>query len=325
MLGTALLLMILLTGGQQVPASTDDEELGKAAQSPFLIARYVQTHGRIEWKPLWKALGIGTDGGNPHLPVCEGPGQCTAESIPFGVPESFQIILRLNHEISDFAVFLRFQQAGPLGQDKWKFTGYYQPNVKYFRPEHKLLSFGGKPFLLLTEQGISGTGVYAKWESIFDLSGMKFEPVFSYVEEGHALGCYLPADRTVHGFLASFESGPRDILRIHYLVEYTNECAGDPPIRLGRTEANTVYARSRVGKFRFDPKLSSAPEKEIQRVYQDFDSSMTKQEFLHYNFENLKRIASGPKGRTKTWLSRFLNRCKETPEKQELERLLAVN
>ena len=55
------------------------------------------------------------------------------------------------------------------------------PLVKYFRPEHRVTRFGGKPFLIVTGQGISGSGISSKIESWIDLTREEFEPVLNFM------------------------------------------------------------------------------------------------------------------------------------------------
>jgi hypothetical protein len=114
-------------------------------------------------RPLWQALGIKDE--SVFLPACEedfkGVPPCSSEVITITEPP--QVILLLEHRESSFQVFLRYEN---VGSSQWRVSGAYAPNVKYFRPEHRILRFGAKPFLVITEQGISGSGVSSKDPSV---------------------------------------------------------------------------------------------------------------------------------------------------------------
>jgi hypothetical protein len=51
---------------------------------------------------------------------------------------------------------------------------------------------------------------------------------------------------------------------------------------------------------------------------------MSNEDFLRFNFSNLRGIAIGPASRPKNWLTQFLKSCQETSEKAHLQRLLAI-
>lgn len=55
----ALLLLVATTLAWS--QNNTDAELREAAKSPYAIARFIRTHTRINWEPLWKSLGLGSE------------------------------------------------------------------------------------------------------------------------------------------------------------------------------------------------------------------------------------------------------------------------
>jgi hypothetical protein len=323
MVRRSLVLAVLAAISLSSPVSSraDDDDLAKAARSPFQLERFLRTHTGFDWKVLWKALDISDKNETPFLGTCEEPGDCTAE---MAWSDGSGTILRLNHTRSDFSVFLRFHREGQLNplQDNWKFLGYYQPNVKYFRPVHRVLSVEGLRLLSITEQGGAGSGLSVELNNLFDLSRPGFTPVLSFVEHGHFSDLTSIPGREVSGFLASVEPGRPDVIKIHYIARHF---AYDVP--LGRTQADAVYTRTGRGKFRFDPKQSSTSEKEIDALYVRVDGledvARYSADFLRCNFANLKQIASGPPTPARRWLKGFLKWFPDTAQSHELQQLLS--
>jgi len=313
----ASLVLLLIACSPAARPQDTDSALGAAARSPYAIKRFVDTHDQVQWDALWAALHIGDD---VFAQPCDSQRDCSAELIVVQGSVNRQIILRLNWGGNFRAVFLRFHaNASPRAtQTVWRCEGSFEPNVKYFRPEHHLISLGGKPFLLVSEQAWSGSGLSVKTISGFDLSRRRFEAAFKYVAEGHVdFPCAV--SREVRGYPYSFEQGPTEKLRIRYRVQYyIDECgaAQGTRIELGSASTDAVYARTGNDDFNIDP--SSASAKEIGAVYWSWDPSLSDEDFLHYNFDNLSRIATGPRDRRRRWLGRFLAGCADTPEKGRL-------
>ena len=302
-----------------LPAPADnDAALRVAARSPYLIKRFFDSHESFTLDALWAALHI------PSATIpqrCNSPRDCTAELIAVPVSAEPQVILRLNFG-DVLPVFLRFDQSTGPGGKIWKLAGFFAAFSRYFRCEHQLISLGGRPFLLVSDQAEAGTGLSVKRVSGFDLDRRGFKPAFAYVAAGYMMR-FCDVNRDVSGYPYSFEKGPVEKLRIRYRARYsthycTNNQVSDDEIELGSTSADAVYTRTGDADFKLDP--SSTNAKEIEVVYRDWDSEpgLSDQDFLRYNFENLNRIASGPANRRKRWLARFLADCVDTPERRRL-------
>jgi len=307
-----LLLMVCLAARADVA-----EDLVAAARSPYELARFVESHTDFDWAPLWKALGI--EDADVFLLVCEDTGNgivpCSAELIT--VVEPFQLILILR-ESHGFQVFLRYLRADANG---WHFAGAYAPRMKYFEPEHRLVRLRTKPFLTVTSQGFTGTGVSSKIENWIDLTGQNFKPVLQFTSEGH----YSPSNgigRTVSGQLVSFEQDPVEAIRVARSIEFEAYEDGDEGTLIGGCSDEAVYTRGSRGDFELDPELSSVSAEDIETFYENLLSDYTDADFLEFNFEGLKEVATGDDDKAREWLSNFLTCCRDTDEAKELKALL---
>jgi hypothetical protein len=294
-----------------------DEDLAKAAKSPYEIARFVDTHVTFDWEPLWKALGIPKD--QVFIQPCgtmSGPKRdCSEELIT--VLDPFQVILILRHDLAEPEVYLRFlRPSGPDGSGPWKFGGYYAPYVKYFEPRHRPLRFGRKSFFLVTRQGASGSGLSSEVEDWVDLSSPKFEPVFSLTTQGHDSGMPDRIGIETIATVVSMETDPAASLKVAYDIRFTHN--GEV---LGGRSDTAVYVRH-GGSFSFDAGRSKTPEADIENLYNIGDDHPSNEDYLRYLLVDLKKIATGPAGEQKDWLKRFLMECGDTAEKRELQALL---
>lgn len=196
-------------------------DLAQAAESPYEIERFVETHAVFDCHPLWKAVKL-TD--HTGLPACEerlhAGRDCSSELISVLEPE--QTIVLLRHNISGFEVYLRYvPEKSSSGGSQWRWVGHYQPKVKYFPPRARIVRFG-----------------------------------------------------------------------------------------------------SPDAEFVLDEKRSGVSAKQIEDLYEDLDSEIINEDFLKYDLESLKEIASGAEAPQKRRLRDFLANCGETPEKQQLRAAL---
>ncbi len=288
-------------------------DLERAAQSPYDIQEFVDTHAAFKWNPLWRALKLTDD---TFLPECE-ERSCSAKLISVGSPE--QVIVILHHEPSWFEVYLRFVPVPSNGERRWRFAGHYQPNVKYFPPRHRIAQFGQRPYLVVTEQGVSGTGVSSEVETWIDLTISEMRSVFSYTSKGYSQPFPRGVSRAERATILSLKSDPTESIRVQYSVEFETEDASGRSIRLGRRMDTAVYTRQRPGEdFTLDGRQSPGFSDEVDALYNDFDGDPKNEDFLKFDFTFLKKLASGPNGASKRWLRQFLANCGETTEKKQL-------
>jgi len=307
LLRLAIAVLLLPVAGA---AASVDEELVQAAKSPYDIARFVDTHISFQWEPLWKTLGLENDGDLFTEPCERG---CSEELVT--VLDPFQVILILRHDWRE--VYLRFlRKTGPDNSGPWEFGGYYSPLVKYFEPRHHTLRFGKKPFLIVTEQGVSGTGVASEVDAWLDLTLPKFEPVFSLTTDGHNDVHPDNVGLKTNAVVISMESDPTERVEVVYSVRFTHE--GET---LAERSDTAVYTR-RGDEFVFDAGRSKISKADIDNIYGLEDDHPSNEDYLRYLLPELKKIAAGPENETKDWLKRFLEECDNTVEKREIQAVL---
>jgi hypothetical protein len=290
------------------------DENPRPAKSPYEIEQYINRHRDIHWKPLLEGFGIHT----PDLPLHCGSldlDPCTAETIE--VPGKPQVLLRIKGAWWQ-ETYWRFLKKG----SSWRFSGSFAPFVKYFKPRHRIVSFGGKPFLLVNGQGEAGSGLSSEYQYWFDLTLPKFVPVFGFAVKGHLSMLGLGVSQTIEAHVRSLEAGPTQRIRIARRAEFMFEGATDQ-IPLGSRSADTVYTRQPNGMFALDGAASTCSKEDVDDIYDGF-TWLSKGEFLRFDFDRLKPVAAGPDVLEKSSLKKFLTFCEYTPEKQTLERLLAA-
>jgi hypothetical protein len=293
------------------------EDLASAAKSPYEIARFVDTHITFRWEPLWKSLGIQNDVFMQPCGELNGAKRdCSEEFIT--IPDPFQVILILRHGLAMPEVYLRFlRERGTGTTAPWKFGGYYSPLVKYFEPRHRMLRFGMKPFLVVTRQGISGSGWSSEIDDWIDLTTEKFEPVFSLTTKGHYSGEPDDVGLDTAALVVSTEPSPVEWIQVAYTARFSHS---GKAFRSFRSD-NAVYVRRGEG-FVFDATRSKTPRADIDNLYDINFDQPSREDYLRYLLPDLKKIAAGRAGDLKDWLTRFLATCENTREERELELLL---
>ena len=322
-----LFWFLLLFHGLTIAA--DGRDIATLANSPEELARFVNTNDDFDWGPLWKALKVRTYvaftyDGELFLPPCEsdshGMAPCSGELI--GV-DPLQTVLVLEHKLSGFRVFLRYERSN---DGAWQFSGAYEPFAKYFPLTHRLIHLGTKPFLIVTEQGAAGTGLSSMIESWFDLTRKNFEPALRFTSaveyETYAKGI----GRNTTGKVVAITAQPVDRVTVDYRVEFEGYGTDGDRIPVGSRRDRVVYTRTSSGIFDLDQKLSTVGSSEVKAFYDFSKADFDAVEFLKFNFRKLREIAGGNGGNPKSraWLTEFLQSGIDTPEARQLRTLLTA-
>jgi hypothetical protein len=313
----ARLLRIVMALSLPVVAFTaTDDDLARAAKSPYAIADFVKTHEVSNWAPLWRALEI-----NEHsvqLTPCGLRPECRAELIAV---DPLQVILLLRGGIIGWEeVFLRFRRSGsPDEPGPWRLAGHYSNLARQVKPRHELVQLGGGPYLLLTresqEVGVGWRSVDQIW---FDLTAKTFEPVFYLAIEDADSGLMGRVALHSRTKVLSFESQPVERITVAYEVGFGYPFLSAADNGLGSRSAKAVYVR-RGAKFVFDAGLSDTPEAEIDKLYNFYvDHLPSNEDLLRYLLPRLKEVASGTNKEHIDWLKNFLTLCEDTPEKRQI-------
>lgn len=290
--------------------SLSAQDITVAAKSPYDLATFVQTHQDFDWEPLWNFSAVSERG--PFLPRCNqnfsGVAPCSSEIIAITPGD---VILLLEHLESFFQVYLRYHRTDAGG---WRITASYTPLVKYFRPEHSLRTLGAKQFLVVTSQGISGTGLSSELEDWFDLTKEAFMPVLTFIRNGHYYPFPSGIAREVRGTLVSASARPVEQITVSFDAAFENtEKDGTRTPLFSRTD-RVVFTRSATGEF---------TTHEIEPFYDILDDpDPGPAAFLRFAWKPLASIAANPRDKLFPWLAAYLKTCPNTPESRKLKALL---
>lgn len=294
-----------------------DPELLRAARSPYELARYVNSHADIDWRALWVALG---GAGNAALGCGNAfSGDYPCSAIAMTVKDPDQVIVILERKYIG-AGYLRFQQDA---KSAWRLTGQFEAYVKNHPVRHELFRFGGKPFLKVSMQGMSGSGLDSEFEDWFDLTLRSFEPVFGVTVQGfHMRVGFGPSSKLKTVVRSQVLDGGVEEIQVSAVVQFSLRGEQD----LGSETFTGVYRRG-LGQRKFSFvsatwRGAAMSETEFSRVANIPEEGPSNEKLLVYAFDGLKRVAAGKDVGAKNWLRFALTQCKDTPERRTLLGLL---
>lgn len=297
--------------------NAQEAEIVGAGKSPFDLARYIDSHPTIDWKPLWTAMG---NGGDPpkELPRCAPYPVgifCSTELITVINPS--QVIVLVHADSSGYDAYLRFREQ----KGSWKFAGYY---LAYVLPRrHELFRFGDKYFLKIAESGVRASDFALELERWFDLTQATFEPVFSFPVQASLNAWTFGIGRQMDGYAVQGRNSAVETISLNLNVSFFF-AASD----LGSQSYGATYERS-PGETKFKIKSatspfgsrSTIPTKSFEEMADIINGPSTEQ-ILVYALSGLKKLATGKDAETKEDLKRMLEKCEDTPEKRTLLELL---
>lgn len=283
-----------------------EPEIARAAKSPYDLARYIDSHEKIDWPTLWRALGIKPDLGLS----CSS--DCVTELIVVENPEQAILIVEA---FLQYDVYLRF---GKGAAGNWRFGGEYHAWIRGEHPRrHEIYRVGNTRFLRVLRQGPRGSGVDAEVEDWLDLSRTGVQPVFSFTVRGHEDVLGVGISREIDADASA--TSPTEI-ELNSTV-YFSCPTGD----LGRFEFVGVYRRAPGGNFALQEAHAAYPPALIPN--QDFKGlseigGLSQEIEVKYTLPRLKEIAAGNNDDAKKWLKYLLSRTGDTPEKRALLALM---
>ncbi|HEV8145398.1 MAG TPA: hypothetical protein VGP79_03415 [Bryobacteraceae bacterium] len=302
----ALLALLVVCAGLH---ADDAADLARAAKSPYLLKRYLESHVGINLDPLWTTVPPG----ELIFVNCESA-PCTTELV--SVQADRQVILVVNDSQRNSQAYLRFQR--PEGTAQWRITGVSSVGVKYFPPRHRLIQFGNKPFFCATGQGAAGSGLSTEWESCYDLTAKGFEPAFEYSPKGNFWTLFALSIKW-SGTIISMDPGPVETIRICVRTEFS-VARDETSLPLGDRTDMLVYSR-RPGtpSFKLDRRQSTISQADVAALFENVDFQLG--DFLRWDLPALKRIAVGSDSPARRWLIDVLKEV-QGPERNALATLI---
>lgn len=301
--------------------------------SPYDIESFVNAHPQAALAELWQRLGIHrlnlTEGWQTYAdaaPFLANCNACSAQSFEYDLDDESgsEVLLRIEDRLPESCRYLIFKWRGRSGS--WRLIGHVDHDFgKYSMPQHLVVLSNGKPWLVVKEQGGSGSGVALYFDRLFLVDCGVLKEVMQYTSEGHQATFTYEPEREFSGRILDCElrNGIARI-EIEFVVTYVR---GD--LSKQEQDASLFTKRQKATFFRplshktsrLDTTNSDLSQEELDAVYNV--DSLTNEGFLKYNFKELSRLATGVDKNRREWLKRFLEVCKGSEEKSRLRALLA--
>jgi hypothetical protein len=182
-------------------------------------------------------------------------------------------------------------------------------------PRHSVFLSGGKSWLVVEAQDVSGSGVALYSDHIFAVDNHSVKEVLSYPAEGHQEGSSYDPARDFSARIIGYEKkNDRATFKVEFTVTYSSYGLSNKEITICSKKQNAVYVQQRdLGKYRLDVAQSDLSIRESESVY-NIDS-LSGEEFLRYNHNELMKIARGRNKQSIEWLSNYLDQCLGSPHK----------
>lgn len=281
-----------------------------APLSPFDLAQSIDSGTSIEWNLTWTRLGR-SEAPPQLLPECGSPAYSPCSTELISVPNPSQVILLVQPDMPRADFYLRFIKKGT----GWKFTGYQAAPLKYYPRRHEMMQFANKPFLRVSVQGESGTGLASEIEEWFDLTLPTFDPVFSFPVQGHRDMLPLDISREVRGYATENRTSGAEVIDLSLLVRFSFDGK-----TLGELNFLGVYERS-PGSAKFSLGHATIPNKDFEDMTRMYEGPKI-EKLLVYVLPELKKLATSSDTKTREDLRLLLDQSRDTPEKRELKALL---
>ena len=310
-----------------IPTSENFDKL--RSLSPYDIEVFIDAHPNAKLAELWQRLGIQqlnvaanwqSETRPEHfLAECS---NCGAETFEYDLDDEpgSEVLVRIEDRPSESCRYLIFKHSM---SSSWKLLGHIDHDFgRYRMPQHMIVISHGRPWLVIQEQGQSGSGVALYFDRLFLVGRNSLKEVMRYTSEGHQLSSSDAPDRDFSGRI--IDCRLRDgvaTVEIEFAVTYYK--AGD--------SQQDAFLFTKVQRAVFDGEpghkvlglnrtRSALSQNEIDAVF-DVDS-LTNQDFLKYNFAELSQLATAKDWNRRRWLGQFLRGFDRTPERRRLQLLL---
>lgn len=310
------------------PAVTQPpEDAATVGLSPYDIENFIRSNPQADLSKLWQRLGIpSVEDDSYGQGILQSCSQCEAECFEYDLDEELgdEVLLRISDMYAESYSYLVFKQAGDWRH--WKLLGHINAWGKYKPAQHTILMSGGRPWLIIREQGASGSGIALYVDRLFQVSKHGLREIVSYSSDGHQSGESGGPIKDFAGRVISCEmTGDRTIVSIEFTIDYSTWSFSEQEPYPLFTKRQKVVLTTRLGgeKRIVDRTRSQVSQHELESIY-NIDS-MTEEDFLKYNYSQLREIATGENDTRRHWLRTYLKTCSNSPEKRRLTQLLLAD
>jgi hypothetical protein len=286
---------------QEPPAKIPDESIyvepdfnGLDVTKPYEIKNFINTYSTYDITPLWRKLRIngkfhGLPGWKPDGDFLSSCSDCKAEVSEFQLDDrpGKEILLRISDDMSESCRYLVFTPK--RSRNRYRLVGFVDHSFgRYLMPEHRFVIGGGRSYLVIKVQTVSGSGVAMYFSRMFQMKEGKLVEILTYPSEGHQdMAISDPTNREFVGRVASLTSVHRKpAIKIDLSVRYVtwDDKRGD--IELWNKNQSAVFVESKRSKYQLDPKASNITLAELKSVY-DVDT-LTYEDFCIYNHNEIR-------------------------------------
>ncbi|HEY9405306.1 MAG TPA: hypothetical protein VIQ24_21825 [Pyrinomonadaceae bacterium] len=312
-------------------ATGDSAVQGLASYSPEEIKKFISANGDVNLNPIWNFYGIKAE---PFERYNQPYVSYEAEIFPIALYQEAteDALLRISLGSSyRFLIFKGLDKDGGGGSGAWKYLGFVDiDGQQYGPPEHQIMIGDRVRWLSLKELWGRGTGVSRyglKWYEI-NGDGKELRAVLGFPVKGHQFTCEPYSARSFSSkIIEQGTAGGSYEVKVEFSVSYDFEDChrrnGSEPKSLelfSKTQTATYVWNSQAHKFVLAKSKSELSDDEIDAVY-NFDS-LDEDEFLEYNFEELKTLASRGNAEQKEWLNLYLSDLPDSKRKRTLGKTL---
>lgn len=274
--------------------------------TPREIASFINDNPQANLDRLWQRLGVTDDSDTMvQFSFSHACASCEANIFEYNLDDDVdrEALLQIKQGFGEMYRYLIFNDARDPNP---KLLGKVDVWTKYRPSDPVVFVSNDRAWLILQNTAATGSGLAAWTDTVYEVSNSGVRRVGSYLSEVKQSGGFGFPAKAFAGRPVSCEiKNGHAILKVSYTVEYFGY-----QTHLFTKQKTVVLGSSLPDGSPFVlAGLSEITPHEFETIY-NFDS-MSEDDFLTYNHDELCAIATGNDNEKKTWLTEFLSATKE--------------
>lgn len=301
-------------------ASTYDEK----KISPYDIKVFINNNPQNYVEEIWELLKInkvhfGNSINNQENNFFKNCSNCEAETfdVELDGQSGSELLLRIEDRSSENCRYLLFKY---LANTEWQLLGYIDHDFgRYEMPRHSNLISDGKDWLVVRVQVGSGSGFALYYDRLFAVVNNKLVEILEFPADGHESGVGTPS-REFTAYITNCKVEKNSVLvEVEFDVTYSIYTDNSDNFELWSKKEKAVFRKNlKNSRLIFDTEKSTLSRREMESAH-GFNDSLTNEDLVKYNFEELKKISLRKNSIKKEWLQRFLEMCDPTRQTKILK------
>lgn len=300
--------------------TSQDKKPQLRSLSPYDIKSYVwdiklesmrNNGSELDISELWRRLEIKSDVFNSCTGYCD----AETHSVELdGKPDEEVLLVISDRDRYRYLVFKQSDNS-PSSSRSWRLIFYVDSLYQHYQPpQHRIVTDTKASWLVIRQLTDRGTGISRYEEAWYNTHQRQGELVLTYAVGGRDCNLTLdPCRRFASRVLSQARVNDIYTVEVEFTVDYTSA-------QFSKTQRAFYVLDSGTGKFFLDGGKSNISKREIEDVYNC--SSLSNEEFLSYNQDELLKVAKTGSVEAKEWLKEFLIHSKNTPQKEAISRAL---